>query len=96
MLMLITYDVSTTTPEGKRRLGRVAKLCEDYGVRVQNSVFECHVDAAEWAELRGRLLALMDSGTDSLRFYRLGNRWRGRVEHVGAKAAVDVTGSLIL
>jgi CRISPR-associated protein Cas2 len=96
MLMLITYDVSTITPVGRRRLSRVAKLCEDYGIRVQNSVFECHVDAAQWADLRGRLLTLVDADTDSLRFYRLGNHWRGRVEHVGAKPTIDVTGSLVI
>lgn len=96
MLVLITYDVATATAEGRRRLSRVAKLCEDYGIRVQNSAFECHVDTAQWAELRGRLLGLIDLKTDSLRFYRLGNHWRGRVDHVGAKPGLDVTGSLIL
>jgi CRISPR-associated protein Cas2 len=96
MLMLITYDVATSTPEGKRRLSRVARVCEDFGVRVQNSVFECHVDAAQWADVRGRLLGLIDPEADSLRFYRLGNNWRGRVEHVGAKPAVDVTGPLLV
>ena len=95
MLILVTYDVSTITPAGRRRLRRVARACLDYGQRVQNSVFECQVDAAQWTELRHRLLAIIDPATDSLRSYTLGNSWRGRVEHHGAKPSTDLEGPLL-
>lgn len=95
MLVLITYDVSTVTPEGRRRLTRVAKICLDYGQRVQNSVFECQLDPARWAELKHRLLDTYDVGEDSLRFYYLGANWRHRVEHHGAKPSLDPEGPLI-
>jgi len=95
MLVLVTYDVSTTTPAGRRRLSRVAKVCLDYGQRVQNSVFECQVDAAQWAELKHRLLRIIDPDKDSIRYYELGNNWHRRVEHHGAKPSLDVTGPLI-
>ena len=95
MLVLVTYDVSTVTPEGRRRLTRVAKACLDYGQRVQNSVFECEVNPAQWAELEHRLLGLIDPATDSLRYYFLGSNWRRRVEHHGAKPSVDLGGPLI-
>jgi len=96
MLVLVTYDVSTETKEGKRRLRRVAKVCENYGQRVQNSVFECLVDPAQWASLRQRLLDEVDGGEDSLRFYFLGKNWEGRIEHVGAKKAYDPEGPLVV
>ncbi len=89
MLMLVTYDVATGDAAGRRRLRRVARLCQDFGQRVQYSVFECQVDAAQWTTLRARLLSEIDDKVDSLRFYRLGANWRGRVEHVGAKASYD-------
>ncbi|MHB0948683.1 MAG: CRISPR-associated endonuclease Cas2 [Gemmatimonadaceae bacterium] len=95
MLVLVAYDVSTTTPEGRRRLSRVARTCLDYGQRVQNSVFECQVDAAQWAELEHRLLGIIELETDSLRCYFLGNNWRPRVRHHGAKASLDVDAPLI-
>jgi CRISPR-associated protein Cas2 len=95
MLVLVTYDVATSLPAGRRRLSRVARACEDFGVRVQKSVFECQLDAAQLAELRGRLGAIIDPAVDSLRFYRLGNHWTGKVEHVGAKVALDVSGPMI-
>ncbi len=95
MLMLITYDVGTTTPAGRRRLRRVARACLDYGQRVQNSVFECEVDPAQWVELRARLIAEILPAEDSLRFYRLGAEGRRRVEHVGAKPALDLEGPLL-
>ncbi|MBD2848158.1 CRISPR-associated endonuclease Cas2 [Paenibacillus sp. IB182496] len=95
MLVLITYDVSTTTPAGQRRLRQVAKTCQAYGQRVQNSVFECIVDAAQFASLKIRLLELIDEESDSLRFYRLGNNYKSKVEHVGAKASIDVEGPVI-
>ena len=96
MLMLVTYDVSTTDAPGRRRLRRVARLCQDYGQRVQYSVFECQVDAAQWARLRDRLLGEIDRKKDSLRFYRLGANWRGRVEHVGVKGSYDPDAPMIL
>jgi CRISPR-associated protein Cas2 len=95
-LILVAYDVSTVTNEGRRRLRRVAKVCQNYGQRVQNSVFECWVDAAQWVALRSEISAEIDPQSDSLRFYFLGDRWRGRVEHVGAKPAYDPEGPLIL
>ena len=95
MLMLVAYDVSTQTAEGRRRLRRVARTCLDFGQRVQNSVFECEVDPAQWAALRARLIAEIDASLDSLRFYRLGAEGRRRVEHVGAKPAADLEGALI-
>lgn len=95
MMVLVTYDVSTTTAEGKRRLNRVAKACLDYGQRVQNSVFECQIDPEQWAKLRLRLLELYDPAEDSLRFYFLGSNWQRRVQHQGAKPSVDLEGPLI-
>ena len=96
MLVLVTYDVSTTTPAGRRRLNRVAKTCLNFGQRVQNSVFECQIDASQWVDLRHQLLALIDLETDSLRAYVLGNNWRGRVEHHGAKPSTDLEGPLLV
>jgi CRISPR-associated protein Cas2 len=95
MLMLVTYDVSTQDVAGRRRLRRVAKACRDLGQRVQNSVFECEVDPAQWAMLRARLLEEIDAGKDSLRFYRLGAEGKKRVEHVGAKSVTDLDGPLL-
>jgi CRISPR-associated protein Cas2 len=96
MLVLVSYDVSTSDPAGARRLRRVARACSDYGQRVQFSVFECLVDPAQWAQLKHRLLSEFDTDKDSLRFYYLGARFRNRIEHHGAKAALDVEGPLIL
>lgn len=96
MLVLITYDVSTIKPEGRRRLRRVAKACLNRGQRVQNSVFECLVDPAQWAALRNRLIGEINEEEDSLRFYFLGKNWRRRVEHVGAKPSIDPEGPLIV
>ncbi|WP_445557831.1 CRISPR-associated endonuclease Cas2 [Pedomonas mirosovicensis] len=93
--MLVTYDVNTQDPAGRRRLRRVAKACQDLGQRVQNSVFECEVDPAQWAKLRARLLEEIDAEKDSLRFYRLGADGKRRVEHVGAKPAIDLDGPLV-
>ena len=95
MFVLITYDVATTSREGRRRLRQVAKACLDYGQRVQNSVFECQVDPAQWGRLRLRLLDVFKPDEDSLRFYFLGANWRRRVEHHGANQAVDLAGALI-
>ena len=95
MLMLIAYDVNTETQAGRRRLRRIAKTCLNFGQRVQNSVFECEVDPAQWVALRGRLVAEIDSSIDSLRFYRLGAEGHRRVEHVGAKPVLDLEGPLV-
>ena len=95
MLMLVTYDVNVETKAGRRRLRHVARMCLDHGQRVQYSVFECEVEPAQWTALRARLVAEIDPATDSLRFYRLGADGRRRVEHVGAKPAVDLEGPLV-
>ncbi|MBU6267184.1 MAG: CRISPR-associated endonuclease Cas2 [Sphingomonadales bacterium] len=95
MLMLVTYDVNTQDAVGRRRLRRVANACKDLGQRVQNSVFECEVDPAQWAILRGRLLDEIDAEKDSLRFYRLGADGKRRIEHVGAKLPTDLAGPLL-
>jgi CRISPR-associated protein Cas2 len=95
MLVLITYDVNTETAAGKKRLNKVAKQCENFGQRVQNSVFECLIDPAQLKQLRARLVALMDAEKDSLRIYNLGDEWRSRVEHIGAKPSLDLEGTLI-
>ena len=95
MMVLITYDVSTESEGGKRRLRRVARACRDFGQRVQYSVFECEVDPGQWVKLKHRLLREIDAEKDSLRFYHLGANWKRRVEHVGAKAALDLHGPLL-
>jgi CRISPR-associated protein Cas2 len=95
MLMLVTYDVNVQDMAGRRRLRRVARACLDVGQRVQNSVFECEVDPARWAALRARLIEEIDREKDSLRFYSLGASGRRRVEHIGAKAVLDLSGPLV-
>ena len=94
-MVLVTYDVNTITPEGQRRLRQVAKECKDYGQRVQNSVFECLVDPAQFFNLRQSLIEIMDQEVDSLRFYFLGDNWQKRIEHYGAKKGYDPEGMLI-
>ena len=96
MMVLITYDVNTETPEGKKRLRHVAKQCLNFGQRVQNSVFECLVDPVQFADLRSRLEKIVDIKTDSLRFYYLGNNWKSRVDHVGAKDSYDPEGVILI
>ncbi len=96
MMVLVTYDVNTETKEGRTRLARVAKACENWGQRVQNSVFECLVDPGQWERLKAELIDRIDQDRDSLRFYYLGSNWRGRVEHVGAKKTLDPEGPLVL
>jgi len=96
MLVLITYDVNTETSEGRRRLRQVAKACQDYGQRVQNSVFECEVDAGTLLKIKDRLIHLIQKETDSLRFYVLGNEYRNKVEHFGAKPSMNMLGPLIV
>lgn len=95
MMVLITYDVNTETDAGKKRLRKVAKACQNYGQRVQNSVFECLIDAARLRQLQATLENLIDKDKDSLRFYYLGDEWRGRVVHLGAKDTFDLEGTLI-
>lgn len=96
MMILVTYDVSTVEPKGRRRLRRVAQACEDYGVRVQKSVFECQVGQTEWARLRERLLHEIKTEEDSLRFYFLDEKAVKRTEHHGIDKPVDLTEPLIL
>lgn len=95
MMVLVTYDVSTESKDGQRRLRRIARACKDYGQRVQYSVFEIEVDPARWAMLRECLCEIIDPEVDSLRFYFLGSNWKRRVEHVGAKPALDFSNPLI-
>jgi len=96
MMVLVTYDVATSTDGGARRLRQVAKACQDYGQRVQFSVFEIEVDPAQWTALKARLEGIVDLKTDSLRYYFLGANWQRRVVHVGAKPATDLNGPLII
>ncbi|MGF0031534.1 CRISPR-associated endonuclease Cas2 [Bariatricus sp. SGI.154] len=95
MLVLITYDVNTETEAGKRRLRKVAKQCVNYGQRVQNSVFECQLDAVKYRQVKDVLEKIIDKEVDSLRFYNLGNNYKTKIEHIGAKAGYDVTEPLI-
>ena len=95
-MVVVSYDVCTEDRAGARRLRRIAKVCKDFGQRVQYSVFECVVDPAQWTMMRQRLIEIMDEERDSLRFYFMGANWKNRVEHVGAKEAVDVEGPLIV
>ncbi|MFB4212489.1 CRISPR-associated endonuclease Cas2 [Shouchella sp. JSM 1781072] len=95
MLVLITYDVKTSSPGGTKRLRRVSKSCQNYGQRVQNSVFECVLDATQLAILKHELFEIIDPENDSLRFYRLGNNYKNKVEHVGAKPSLQIEDPLI-
>lgn len=95
MMVLVSYDVNTQDGAGRRRLRRIARQCGNWGQRVQFSVFECLLDPAQWTALRAELLTIMDKEKDSLRFYFLGANWQRRVEHVGAKEAIDPQGPLI-
>ncbi len=96
MMVLVSYDVSTVDAGGPGRLRRVAKICKNYGQRVQYSIFECIVDPAQWAVFKQELIEQIEEETDSLRFYFLGANWHNRVEHVGAKESVDQEGPLIV
>ena len=96
MMTLVSYDVSTVDSAGRKRLRKVAKECVNYGQRVQNSVFEVDVDYGTFLKLKDRLMKIIDEEQDSLRFYYLGNNWKRRVEHIGAKETYDPEGSLIL
>ena len=96
MMTLVSYDVSTVDAAGRKRLRKVAKECVNYGQRVQNSVFEVDVDYGTFLKLKDRLMKIIDEEQDSLRFYYLGNNWKRRVEHIGAKETYDPEGSMIL
>jgi len=96
MMILVTYDIGTTSKSGAHRLKNVAKICQDYGVRVQNSVFECIVDATQYTVLKHELLKEIDSAQDSLRFYRLGEKYSTKVEHFGIKFALKVEEPLVI
>lgn len=96
MLVIISYDVSTSSPEGAKRLRHIARVCENFGQRVQNSVFECNIDNAQFLLLKQRLLDEADLKSDSLRFYFLGDKGKGRYEHHGAKPSLDLEGLLLM
>jgi len=90
MMVLITYDIAFDNEDGKKRLRQIAKACQDYGVRVQYSVFECELEPEQWVNLKAKLLEIFNKETDSLRFYRLGANWRHKVEHHGVKKSLDI------
>ncbi len=96
MLVLVSYDVSTKTVSGKKRLRKVAETCLDYGLRVQNSVFECNVEPAQWEELKHELLSIYNKDEDSLRFYFLGANWQRRLEHHGKSTNLNIEDLLII
>ncbi|HQF63540.1 MAG TPA: CRISPR-associated endonuclease Cas2 [Anaerolineaceae bacterium] len=96
MMVLITYDVNTESEAGKTRLRRIARECQNYGQRVQNSVFECLIDPAQFKQLQIKLEQIMDKDKDSIRYYNLGNEWKSRVIHIGAKPALDLEGTLMV
>jgi CRISPR-associated protein Cas2 len=96
MMILVSYDVSTTTEAGVRRLRKISKTCVDFGLRVQNSVFECNIDPARWEILKDKLLSIYDSEKDNLRFYFLGSNWKRRVEHHGNTALTDIEEPIII
>ena len=95
-MVLISYDVSTTSPAGKKRLRKVAKECQNHAQRVQNSVFECIMDNAKAKEVKAKLLEIIDMDKDSLRFYYLGNAYKNKVEHYGTRTSIDLEGTLII
>ncbi len=96
ILLLVTYDVSTENVKGKARLRKVAKICTDYGQRVQDSVFECLIDSSQFLVMKDKLLEVIDLQEDSIRFYNLGNQYQSRIEHFGVKVAYDPGGVLML
>ena len=95
-MVLISYDVKTSDEGGPKRLRRVAKTCLNYGQRVQYSVFECEVTPAQWVVLKNKLITIIDSEKDSLRFYNLGANWKRRVEHIGAKKTINLDEAIII
>lgn len=95
MMILVTYDVVTTDRQGRKRLRQLAKICQNYGIRVQNSVFECVVDQTEYAQMKIKMLDVINDREDSLRIYHLGKKYQTKVEHFGTKETIDVEGTLI-
>lgn len=95
MMILVTYDVSTGDRNGAKRLRKVAKVCQNYGVRVQNSVFECVVNQTEYLQMKIKLLEVINQDKDSLRIYQLGKQYRSKIEHFGVKEAINVEDTLI-
>ena len=95
MLVLVTYDVSTQTASGRRRLRKVSKVCQNYGQRVQNSVFECIVDSSQLLMMKLKLLEIIEENEDSLRIYQLGNNYKNKIEHIGMKPSLDLEAPLI-
>jgi len=95
-MMLITYDVDTTVPAGAKRLRKVARACEKYGVRVQNSVFELLIDQTQYIDIKNKIERIIDKDKDSVRFYRLGNYWESKVETLGVNTTIQQGGTLIL
>lgn len=96
MLVLVTYDVNTADAAGRKRLRQISRQCVNYGQRVQNSVFECVMDAAKTRSVKNKLLSIIDPDRDSLRFYYLGNAYQAKVEHYGVKASYDAEGVLVI
>ncbi len=96
MMVLITYDVNTETPAGQKRLRKVAKACQNFGQRVQNSVFECILDSARFVALQSQLEGIINKDKDSLRYYLLGNEWQNKVKHIGAKPTMNLEEPIIL
>lgn len=96
MYVLITYDVETSSSQGKKRLRKVAKCCKDFGQRVQNSVFECLVDGSDFVKLKAKLLSLIDPKLDSIRIYQLGKNYQTKIEHLGVQTAFEIEGDLII
>lgn len=96
MFVLVTYDVNTEKAAGRKRLRQVAKVCQNYGHRVQNSVFECVVQEADFVVLKATIQSIIDAQTDSVRFYFLGKNWDRHIEHIGVQTAINVTGNLIV
>ncbi|MGB2867106.1 MAG: CRISPR-associated endonuclease Cas2 [Bacteroidota bacterium] len=96
MMVLVSYDVSTKTASGIHRLRKIAEVCLDYGLRVQDSVYECNIDPAHWESLKEQLLSMYEPKEDSLRFYFLGSNWQRRVEHYGTKEIKDIEDPLIV
>lgn len=96
MYILIAYDVATSTPSGSKRLRQVAKACLDYGQRVQNSVFECKIEPAQYIEFKERILKIIHPENDSIRFYHLGNNWQKRIEHFGKNEDYNIEGTLLI
>ena len=96
MMVLVCYDVETVQPGGQKRLVRIARICKNYGQRVQNSVFECKLAPDQWEQLKAQLIKIYKSEKDSLRFYYLGANWKNRVEHHGAKKTYDPDGTLLV